>query len=127
MQLGNGRWESTQFNSRLQPTQIAVGTTQNATDLLKLNYSYGTTDNNGNVRSQKITVPGITHPFMQTYSYDALNRLESAVETQNLSQREIGVRSAILRYYRSRDPRFEYHAPRPRIPLDRSHYVPSKK
>jgi hypothetical protein len=25
MQLGNNRWESTQFNSRLQPTQIALG------------------------------------------------------------------------------------------------------
>ena len=49
MQLGNGRWESTQFNSRLQPTQIALGTVQNATDKLKLDYSYGTTANNGNV------------------------------------------------------------------------------
>jgi len=27
MQLGNGRWESTQFNSRLQPTQIGLGAT----------------------------------------------------------------------------------------------------
>src|SRR5690606_6867702 len=87
MQLGNGRWESTIFNNRLQPTQIALGSTQNGTDLLKLNYSYysGTAaTNNGNVMSQTITVPGVTHPFIQTYSYDALNRLESAVETQNL-------------------------------------------
>src|SRR5690606_40398658 len=37
-------------------------------------------------RSQTITVPGVTHPLIQTYSYDALNRLESATETQNLSQ-----------------------------------------
>ena len=57
MQLGNGRWESTQFNSRLQPTQIALGKTQNATDLLDLDYSYATTSNNGNVLSQTITVP----------------------------------------------------------------------
>lgn len=54
MKLGNGRWESTTFNNRLQPTQIALGTTQNATDLLKLNYSYGTTANNGNVLSQTV-------------------------------------------------------------------------
>ena len=86
MQLGNGRWESTQFNSRLQPTQIALGTTQNATDLLKLNYSYGTTDNNGNVQSQTITVPGVAHPFVQAYTYDELNRLKSATETQNGTQ-----------------------------------------
>jgi len=43
MQFGNGLWESRQFNSRLQPTQIALGTVQNATDGLKLNYDYGST------------------------------------------------------------------------------------
>lgn len=52
MQLGKGRWESTVFNSRLQPTQIALGSTQNATDKLKLEFSYGTTNNNGNVLSR---------------------------------------------------------------------------
>jgi hypothetical protein len=41
MQLSNGRWESTQFNSRLQPTQIALGKIQSATDLLRLDYQYG--------------------------------------------------------------------------------------
>ncbi|MBK7704487.1 MAG: RHS repeat protein [Acidobacteria bacterium] len=44
MQLGNGRWESTVFNSRLQPTQIALGTLQNQTDKLKLDYIYNTTE-----------------------------------------------------------------------------------
>jgi RHS repeat-associated protein len=83
MQLGNGRWESTAFNNRLQPTQIGLGTTQNATDLLKLNFAYGTTDNNGNVQSQTITVPGAAHPFVQTYTYDLLNRLKSAEEKSN--------------------------------------------
>ena len=46
MQLGNGRWESTVFNSRLQPTQIALGSTgtgAQAYDLLKLDYEYGGT------------------------------------------------------------------------------------
>ncbi len=85
MQLGNGRWESTQFNSRLQPTQIALGATTGATDLLKLDYSYGTTNNNGNVLSQTITVPtvGINTGFtaVQNYSYDSLNRLTQATET----------------------------------------------
>ena len=84
MQLGNGRWESTQFNSRLQPTQIALGATNGATNLLKLDYSYGTTANNGNVMSQTITVPtvGIHTGFtaVQNYTYDSLNRLESATE-----------------------------------------------
>jgi YD repeat-containing protein len=59
MQLGNGHWESTTFNARLQPTQIALGNLTGATDLLKLNYDYGTTANNGNVQSQTITVPTV--------------------------------------------------------------------
>ena len=88
MQLGNGRWESTQFNSRLQPTQIALGTVQNGTDKLKLNYEYGASAaaNNGNVTKQTITVPGLAQPFIQTYAYDELNRLASATETNNGSQ-----------------------------------------
>ncbi len=85
MQLGNGKWESTQFNSRLQPTQIALGTVQNGTDQLKFNYDYGTTNNNGNVLSQQITVPtvGSNQGFtaIQSYTYDSLNRLKSATET----------------------------------------------
>ena len=84
MQLGNGNWESTTFNSRLQATQIALGTTQNATNLLDLDYTYGTTSNNGNVLTQTITVPtvGTTPGFtaVQNYSYDSLNRLKLADE-----------------------------------------------
>lgn len=88
MQLGNGKWESTQFNSRLQPTQSALGTIQNGTDKLKLDFSYGTTQNNGNVISQTITVPtetrgGTTHngfTATQNYLYDSLNRLSQAAE-----------------------------------------------
>jgi RHS repeat-associated protein len=84
--FGNGRFESTVFNSRLQPTQIALGTSANNTSLLKLNYDYGTTDNNGNVKQQTITVTGMTHPLIQTYAYDSLNRLQSATETSNSIQ-----------------------------------------
>src|SRR5690606_303578 len=86
MQLGNGRWESTAFNSRLQPTQIALGVTPGATNLLQLAYEYGATVavNNGNVTKQTITVPtvGQTPGFtaVQNYTYDSLNRLKSAVE-----------------------------------------------
>ncbi len=88
MQLGNGKWESTTFNSRLQPTQIALGAVQNGTDNLKLNYTYNTpnvADNNGNVKTQTITVPsiGTTAAFVatQNYTYDSLNRLKQATET----------------------------------------------
>ncbi len=89
MQLGNGRWETASYNNRSQITQIGLGVTDSAQDLLKLEYKYDTNstsyDNNGSMREQKITVPtangtaGFT--ATQTYSYDALNRLGSAEET----------------------------------------------
>ncbi len=47
MRLGNERWENTEFNSRLQPTKIGLGSGVNSQSLLKLEYSYGTTANNG--------------------------------------------------------------------------------
>lgn len=55
---------------------------------LRLEYGYGVpagcaidaTKNNGNVRSQTITVPGVTHPPVQTYEYDEVNRLKFVEE-----------------------------------------------
>lgn len=88
MKLGNNLWESTLFNSRLQPYEIRLGTGTTSTaayDKLRLEYSYGSA-NNGNVQSQTITVPGLGQPFVQNYTYDALNRLASATETNNGSQ-----------------------------------------
>ncbi|MGB7070785.1 MAG: RHS repeat-associated core domain-containing protein, partial [Pyrinomonadaceae bacterium] len=85
MRLGNGKFENTQFNSRLQPTQIGLGSSANTQNLLKLNYGYGTNDNNGSVMSQIITVPtvGSSQGFTatQNYAYDSLNRIKQAAET----------------------------------------------
>jgi RHS repeat-associated protein len=94
MRFGSGAWEKTAFNNRLQPSQIALGKTQGATDLLKLDYSYGTTSNNGNLLSQSITVPNVTvgsttyngFSAVQNYSYDSLNRLKDATETISTTQ-----------------------------------------
>ncbi len=87
MQLGNGKWESTIFNERLQPTQIALGTVQNGTDKLKLSFEYNTlgqNDNNGNILKQTIKVPDTLNATgftaTQTYDYDELNRLKLAEE-----------------------------------------------
>ncbi|MET0649343.1 MAG: RHS repeat-associated core domain-containing protein [Pyrinomonadaceae bacterium] len=88
VRLGNGLWEHTSFNSRLQTTQIGLGTTTVDSSTLKLDYTYGVpvngaldaTKNNGNLRTQTITVPGVTVPFVQTYEYDELNRLKTAEE-----------------------------------------------
>ena len=81
--LGNGLWEQRRYNVRLQPTQIGLGTTQTAVSLtpagsglLLLDYSYGTTANNGNVLSQRIRAGTLNQN--QTYTYDSLNRLKTA-------------------------------------------------
>jgi YD repeat-containing protein len=76
--LGNGLLESTTFNSRLQPIQIAAGS------LLTLGYVYTSGSNNGNVASTSIVRPGLS--LSQTFSYDATNRLWTAVETGGSSE-----------------------------------------
>jgi len=84
MKLGNGRWEHTTYNTRLQPTQIGLGTASTDSSLLKLDYGYGTTSNNGNLLSQTISI-GATI-ISQSYGYDSLNRLASATESGAWSQ-----------------------------------------
>lgn len=86
LKLGNNLWEHTNFNSRLQVTQIGLGTSSSDSSKLKLDYTYGVlvngvldaTKNNGNMQSQTVTLPGLV--LSQNYSYDELNRLKSAQE-----------------------------------------------
>lgn len=86
LRLGNGLWEGMTANNRFQTTQITLGTTSGGNDLLKLDYNYGSTANNGNVLNQTITVPtiGSATGFVATqdYTYDQLNRLATVAETQ---------------------------------------------
>jgi len=77
--LGNGLWEHAAFNTRLQPTEIGLGTSGTDYSTLRLQYGYSSTDNNGNVKSQTITAQGSS--FMQTYEYDELNRLKNLAGT----------------------------------------------
>jgi RHS repeat-associated protein len=86
LRLGNGKWESAKYNSRQQMTQIGLGSGSTDKSLLKLTLDYGdNTLNNGAVRSQTIQVPtaGANQGFTasQNYTYDNLNRLQSATET----------------------------------------------
>lgn len=89
LRLGNGRWEHAIFNQRLQPTEMGLGASAANSSVLKLNYEYGTTENNGNVLKQVITVPtiGTVTGFTATlhYQYDQLNRLTRAQEVNGLS------------------------------------------
>jgi RHS repeat-associated protein len=90
LKLGNGLWEQMSYNSRLQVEQIGVGPALGNISKLQLIYGYGTSNNNGNVLSQTINIAPVgTEPALnvtQNYSYDALNRLESASEGSNWSQ-----------------------------------------
>jgi YD repeat-containing protein len=78
MKLGNGWWEHTNFNARLQPIQIGLGSSSSNSSTLRLDYTYGSSNNNGNVLSQRIVVG--TMDVTQTYDYDELNRLQKAEE-----------------------------------------------
>ena len=77
-------WEHTLFNARFQPAEIGLGTTAADSSKLKLEYTYGITNNNGNVLTQKITIGA--NVINQSYTYDGVNRLWTATETGAWSQ-----------------------------------------
>ncbi|MFN8009048.1 MAG: ribonuclease domain-containing protein [Terriglobia bacterium] len=103
MRLGNGLWNDTRFNSRLQAIQIGLGQTRltnlestitpssTVADKLLLdqcfsgtdtNCSNGVTTNNGNLLQQRIRKQGTPSlDLTQSYSYDVLNRITNASET----------------------------------------------
>jgi len=76
---GSGLIHAVTYNNRLQPTEIKLGTSGNSTSVIDLNYSYGTTSNNGNVQSYTYGGGGLS--YTHSFSYDSLNRLSSATET----------------------------------------------
>ncbi len=86
MKLGNTLWEHTDFNLRLQPTQIGLGSAATNSSVLQLDYNYGTSTNNGTLQSHTITIPGLT--LTQVFTYDALNRLETANESGGASWKQ---------------------------------------
>ncbi len=87
--LGNGLTETTAYNSRLQPTQMAAG------GLLTLDFTYGTTDNNGNVRTQTIAAAPVGLNVTQHYRYDGVNRLTIAAEGAQPTQDDVCPAGAI--------------------------------
>lgn len=84
MAKGNGVNEATTFNSRQQPVQIRAG---GSSSLLQLNLYYCASQqtdcasNNGNLQEQDIQAPTtFSGAAVQTYSYNAVNRLCAAAE-----------------------------------------------
>ncbi len=83
LKLGNNLYEYRDYNTRLQPQEIGLGTFDGGSDKLKLQFTYKTpnkNDNNGNVLKQIITRPSLT-ALTQSYGYDKVNRLISAAES----------------------------------------------
>lgn len=68
--------EKRTYSAMSQVTEMAV--TRGATLVGRLNFDYGATGNNGNLKSQQITTP--TRTFAQYYGYDPVNRLRIAWE-----------------------------------------------
>lgn len=92
MKLGNGKWETAQFNERGQVTQLGLGTSATNASLWKTDYHYGelegngsisTSKNTGNIARQTLTIPGTS--FTQSYKYDAVYRLTEAKEVTGTS------------------------------------------
>ena len=107
IKLGSGLLDQTRFNKRLQPTQMGVGQTTTGLDtdltttyanrlLLENCYTNvdvncsaaGTGNNNGNVLRQLIQAPSLS--LTQSFTYDGLNRLDSANESGGGTPWEIG-------------------------------------
>ncbi len=76
VQLGNLLWERTEYNSRLQATDLRLGTSQGSSDKWRLENGYSLTANNGNVMSQTLAPLNVT----QNFQYDGVNRLKVASE-----------------------------------------------
>ena len=67
-------------------TWLVVGTSGTPTSIIGLIYSYGTTNNNGNVQSISYSGGGLA--YTQTFGYDALNRLTTSQENSGSSWSE---------------------------------------
>ncbi len=87
-QLENGKlkrveygYSNDKFNNVTSIKEYDFGQTDSS--LLKLQYGYGTTANNGNVLTQTITIG--TTVINQNYVYDELNRLQTAQENSGAS------------------------------------------
>lgn len=97
MKLGNGLWEHTSFNSRMQLVQIGLGDSAADSSKLRLTYGYGAPgQNNGNVTSRRIEGGGLD--LTQTFGYDAVNRLLTAREAPTPGA---GARAAASRPFRT--------------------------
>ena len=81
MKLGNNLYETYEYETPGTATTYSLGTTSNNFgDIMWLIYNYSGTQNNGNLLNHGTSVNGIL-PWVQAYTYDALNRLTGVSES----------------------------------------------
>jgi len=78
MKLGNGVFEKRDYQKPGTETAYDLRPTLNGTPLLRLEYDFDASDNNGNVIGHRIINGSTT--WTQTFEYDELNRLSVAWE-----------------------------------------------
>ena len=91
MKLGNNLWETRDYRPPNMITRFKLGTSSAGTsdspgtsERLELGYDYHDTQNNGNLQSHTINRAGSS--WTQNYGYDAVNRLETAVEVNGFNR-----------------------------------------
>jgi RHS repeat-associated protein len=85
MMLGNGRYETRDYNTPGTATTYRLGTTLGSGDITQLEYGFSGTQNNGNLLNQSTNRPNGAY-WAQTFGYDNLNRLSTADETGGWSR-----------------------------------------
>jgi len=84
MLLGNGLYETREYNTPVAPTIYKLGTDLGIGDLTQMEYDFSESANNGNVKGQRIkrsiTGTGTFWERRQEYDYDGANRLLKARE-----------------------------------------------
>jgi len=93
VRLGNGRWETTEYNSRQQARKVGLGASAGHTGIWQVDYELGelqtngtvdATKNSGNVAKQTIIVPNVGtntgFTAVQSFTFDQLDRLKVAKE-----------------------------------------------
>jgi RHS repeat-associated protein len=75
---GNNLIHRVAYNNRLQPIEIKLGTSGSPASIVDIDYSYGSTTNNGNISSIDYNGGGLS--YTQAFTYDSLNRLATANE-----------------------------------------------
>ena len=84
MQLGNGLYETREYHTPGTTTLYKLGTSAAGSQRLKLEYNFHATENNGNLINHGIT--NSSNTWTQSFSYDGVDRLSTAIETNGFSR-----------------------------------------